>query len=69
MVLTSPEEFYATLRTKILGAKKRVYLSSLYIGKEERELVLSRDEYGVEVGEYSSCGIGKHAKSTGFHLD
>lgn len=39
-VLTTPEEFYATLRTKILGAKKRVYLSSLYIGKEEKELVI-----------------------------
>jgi len=40
-VLTTPEEFYSTLRTKILGAKKRVYLSSLYIGKEEKELVVS----------------------------
>jgi CDP-diacylglycerol--glycerol-3-phosphate 3-phosphatidyltransferase len=38
-VLTTPEEFYATLRKKILSAKKRVFLSSLYIGKEEKELV------------------------------
>lgn len=38
-ILTTPEEFYATLREKILGAKKRVYLSSLYVGKEEKELV------------------------------
>jgi len=38
-ILTTPEEFYATLRKKILGAKKRVYLSSLYVGKEEKELV------------------------------
>jgi hypothetical protein len=39
-VLTTPEEFYSTLRKKILCAKKRVFLSSLYIGKEETELVL-----------------------------
>jgi CDP-diacylglycerol--glycerol-3-phosphate 3-phosphatidyltransferase len=45
-VLTTPEEFYTTLRTKILGAKKRVYLSSLYIGKEEKELVIFLFEFG-----------------------
>ena len=45
-VLTTPEEFYTTLRTKILGAKKRVYLSSLYIGKEETELVIFLFEFG-----------------------
>src|SRR5579871_161498 len=38
-VLTTPEEFYETLKKKILSAKKRVFLSSLYIGKEETELV------------------------------
>lgn len=38
-VLTTPEEFYRTLRKKILLAKRRVFLSSLYIGKEETELV------------------------------
>lgn len=38
-VLTTPEEFYSTLRKKILSAKKRIFLSSLYIGKEETELV------------------------------
>src|SRR5271154_3311212 len=45
-VLTTPEEFYTTLRTKILGAKRRVYLSSLYIGKEEKELVIFLFEFG-----------------------
>jgi CDP-diacylglycerol---glycerol-3-phosphate 3-phosphatidyltransferase len=39
-VFTTPEEFYSTLRKKILSAKKRIFLSSLYIGKEETELVL-----------------------------
>lgn len=39
-ILNAPEEFYCTLRKKILSAKKRVFLSSLYIGKEEIELVL-----------------------------
>jgi len=38
-VLTTPEQFYATLREKILAAETRVFLSSLYIGKEETELV------------------------------
>ena len=38
-VLATPEEFYATLRKKILSSKKRVFLSSLYIGKEECDLV------------------------------
>jgi CDP-diacylglycerol--glycerol-3-phosphate 3-phosphatidyltransferase len=38
-VLSTPEEFYSTLKEKILSAKKRVFLSSLYIGKEETELV------------------------------
>jgi len=38
-VLTTPEQFYTTLREKILAAKTRVFLSSLYIGKEETELV------------------------------
>lgn len=38
-VLSTPEEFYSILKEKILSAKKRVFLSSLYIGKEETELV------------------------------
>jgi phosphatidylserine/phosphatidylglycerophosphate/cardiolipin synthase-like enzyme len=38
-VLTTPEEFYSTLKKKILSSKRRIFLSSLYIGKEETELV------------------------------
>lgn len=38
-VLTTPEEFYSTLKKKISSAQRRVFLSSLYIGKEETELV------------------------------
>jgi len=38
-VLSTPEQFCATLREKILAARTRVFLSSLYIGKEETELV------------------------------
>jgi hypothetical protein len=41
-VLTTPDEFYTTLKQKILSAKKRVFLSSLYVGKEEKELVLNK---------------------------
>lgn len=38
-VLNGPEEFYEALKSKIQGAKKRIYLSTLYIGKSENELV------------------------------
>ena len=38
-VLASPAEFYETLKTMIRGAKRRVFLSTLYIGKSERELI------------------------------
>ncbi|MCJ1303962.1 CDP-diacylglycerol--glycerol-3-phosphate 3-phosphatidyltransferase [Hypocenomyce scalaris] len=38
-VLEGPSEFYETLKSKIRGAKRRVYLSTLYIGKTEHELV------------------------------
>ncbi|KAI5291269.1 CDP-diacylglycerol--glycerol-3-phosphate 3-phosphatidyltransferase [Ascosphaera acerosa] len=38
-IIDSPAAFYETLKTKILGAKHRVYLSTLYIGCAEHELV------------------------------
>lgn len=38
-ILSSPDEFYTMLKTKILGAKSRVFLSSLYIGKSQHELI------------------------------
>lgn len=38
-VLQSPEQFYETLKSKIRGAKRRIYLSTLYIGKSEYELI------------------------------
>lgn len=38
-VLNGPEDFYEALKRKIQGAKKRIYLSTLYIGKSENELV------------------------------
>lgn len=43
-VLYDPEEFYEQLKTKILAAKERVFLSTLYVGKEETELVSCLDE-------------------------
>ena len=45
-VLATPDEFYSTLLKKILQAKKRVFLSSLYIGKEDRELVVPLSKEG-----------------------
>ncbi|KAF1362209.1 CDP-diacylglycerol-glycerol-3-phosphate 3-phosphatidyltransferase [Lizonia empirigonia] len=38
-IIQSPAEFYDTLKTKISNAKHRVYLSTLYIGKTEHELI------------------------------
>ncbi|KAL8772651.1 MAG: hypothetical protein Q9209_002312 [Squamulea sp. 1 TL-2023] len=38
-VLEGPKEFYETLKQKIRNAKTRIYLSTLYIGKAEHELV------------------------------
>ncbi|KAI9877610.1 MAG: CDP-diacylglycerol--glycerol-3-phosphate 3-phosphatidyltransferase [Pleopsidium flavum] len=38
-ILETPASFYETLRTKILRASNRIYLSTLYIGKTEHELI------------------------------
>lgn len=38
-VLQSPAEFYETLKQKIRSAENRIFLSTLYIGKSEKELV------------------------------
>lgn len=38
-LLDSPSQFYDTLKKKILGAKRRIYLSTLYIGKSEYEFI------------------------------
>ncbi|PGH01209.1 hypothetical protein AJ79_07980 [Helicocarpus griseus UAMH5409] len=43
-VLDSPATFYDTLKNKIRNAKKRIYLSTLYIGKSEYELVATINE-------------------------
>ncbi|OMP89079.1 CDP-diacylglycerol--glycerol-3-phosphate 3-phosphatidyltransferase [Diplodia seriata] len=38
-ILSTPSEFYDVLKAKISTAKRRVYLSTLYIGKTEHELI------------------------------
>lgn len=38
-ILDGPKEFYETLKEKIRSAKKRIYLSTLYVGKTEEELM------------------------------
>ncbi|CAM9018121.1 unnamed protein product [Wickerhamomyces anomalus] len=38
-ILHDPKEFYSLLKSKISKAKKRIFLSSLYIGKTQDELV------------------------------
>ncbi|ERF68183.1 hypothetical protein EPUS_05264 [Endocarpon pusillum Z07020] len=43
-ILNSPAAFYKTLKDKIHGARRRIYLSTLYIGKTEHELITTLDE-------------------------
>lgn len=43
-ILDSPSSFYSTLKDKIRKARRRVYLSTLYIGKAEHELLETLDQ-------------------------
>lgn len=43
-ILDSPTTFYETLKNKIRKAQRRIYLSTLYIGKTEHELLETLDE-------------------------
>lgn len=43
-ILETPSEFYETLKDRIRKAKKRIFLSTLYIGKSERELITTLQE-------------------------
>lgn len=38
-VIKTPADFYDTLKAKIRKARKRIFLSTLYIGKSEKDLV------------------------------
>ena len=38
-VIYEPVEFYSTLKDKIRAAKRHIFISTLYIGKEETELI------------------------------
>ncbi|KAK4223595.1 hypothetical protein QBC38DRAFT_487384 [Podospora fimiseda] len=43
-VLQSPTQFYETLKEKIRKAERRIFLSTLYIGKSEKELIATLQE-------------------------
>ncbi|KAJ5908435.1 CDP-diacylglycerol--glycerol-3-phosphate 3-phosphatidyltransferase [Penicillium taxi] len=43
-ILDSPANFYTTLKNKIRNARRRVFLSTLYIGKTEYELIETLSE-------------------------
>jgi CDP-diacylglycerol---glycerol-3-phosphate 3-phosphatidyltransferase len=38
-VIQTPAQFYSTLKDRIRSARRRIFLSTLYIGKSERELL------------------------------
>ncbi|TLD19867.1 hypothetical protein PspLS_09578, partial [Pyricularia sp. CBS 133598] len=43
-ILQTPAEFYETLKDKIRHAERRIFLSTLYIGKSEKELIATLQE-------------------------
>ncbi|KAK4464752.1 CDP-diacylglycerol-glycerol-3-phosphate 3-phosphatidyltransferase [Cladorrhinum samala] len=43
-IIQSPAEFYETLKDKIRKAERRIFLSTLYIGKSEKELIATLQE-------------------------
>ncbi|KAI1827776.1 hypothetical protein F4861DRAFT_491116 [Xylaria intraflava] len=43
-IIKSPADFYETLKAKIRHAKKRIFLSTLYIGRSEKELIATLQE-------------------------
>ncbi|KAI0883290.1 uncharacterized protein GGS22DRAFT_38315 [Annulohypoxylon maeteangense] len=40
-IIKTPTDFYETLKARIRSAKKRIFLSTLYIGKSEEELIVT----------------------------
>ncbi|KAI8960079.1 hypothetical protein F5Y11DRAFT_280460 [Daldinia sp. FL1419] len=38
-IIKTPSDFYETLKARIRTAKKRIFLSTLYVGKSEKELI------------------------------
>ncbi|OTB01755.1 hypothetical protein M426DRAFT_211531 [Hypoxylon sp. CI-4A] len=43
-ILKTPTDFYETLKARIRSAKKQIFLSTLYIGKSEKELITTLQE-------------------------
>ncbi|KAK0377114.1 hypothetical protein CLIM01_05524 [Colletotrichum limetticola] len=43
-IIRTPADFYETLKERIRNAKKRIFLSTLYIGKTEKELIATLHE-------------------------
>ncbi|UZP46589.1 hypothetical protein NXS19_014401 [Fusarium pseudograminearum] len=43
-IIQTPAQFYETLKDRIRNAKRRIFLSTLYIGKSEKELIETLQE-------------------------
>ncbi|KAI1632226.1 hypothetical protein F4809DRAFT_656670 [Biscogniauxia mediterranea] len=43
-IIKTPADFYDTLKARIRNAKKRIFLSTLYIGKSEKDLIVTLQE-------------------------
>lgn len=64
-VLTRPDQFYNFLLDGIRNAKKRIFLASLYIGKEETELVSLLCQSSIWEGAKSQMYCTDTAEYTG----
>lgn len=68
-LLTSPQEFYTKLLEMIKRAKRRIIISSLYIGAEESELVSSVVVFWHTAHSSGRSGTGRIEKSTSASSD
>ncbi|KAL9090424.1 MAG: hypothetical protein Q9159_001953 [Coniocarpon cinnabarinum] len=62
-ILKEPREFYEVLKSKILGAKKRVFISTLYVGKTEQELLAAEFGDRVEIRMFHTPNLAGFRKA------
>ncbi|GAA5882780.1 hypothetical protein JCM16303_002453 [Sporobolomyces ruberrimus] len=66
-VLYEPREFYQSLLDKIRNAKRRIFIASLYVGKEETELVVTLHKALDENPQLSLTFLTDYFRSTREH--
>ena len=56
-ILDGPTDFYEALKARISKARKRIYLSTLYVGKSEHELIATIRQALLHNGPYLKVSI------------